>query len=130
MKAIDTNLVVRLLLGDDPVQTRVAEVLLQEGDVVITPTVLLEVMWVLESRYGASEGELRSALEHLARHPAVSIGAPEQAAEFFRLWDAGLDAQDAAHLAFVGEVEAFVTFDKPFAKRAAKAKSLTPVRVG
>jgi len=129
MKAIDTNLVVRLLIGDDPVQTGVVEALLQQGDVLVTPTVLLEVMWVLESRYAVSDTELHSTMQDLARFPAITIGTHEQAAEFFRLWEAGLDKQDAAHLAFAGEVEAFVTFDKGFSKRAKKAGSMVAVEL-
>jgi predicted nucleic-acid-binding protein len=123
MKAIDTNLVIRLLLNDDPVQSAKVKALLGAGDVVISPTVLLETLWVLESRYGASDDVLLDTVAALARLSAVTIGRPEQCAEFFRLWRGGLDPQDAAHLAFVDEVDAFVTFDRDLVKRARKLGS-------
>jgi predicted nucleic-acid-binding protein len=118
MKAIDTNLVIRLLLDDDPVQSGAVKAMLASGDVVISPTVLLETLWVLESRYGASDDVLLDTVAALARLSSVAIGRPKQAAEFFRLWRGGLDPQDAAHLAFVDDVDAFVTFDRALVKRA------------
>jgi predicted nucleic-acid-binding protein len=123
MKALDTNLVVRLLLDDDPAQTAAVASLLRHGDVFISPTVLLETLWVLESRYGATGDALLDTIAVLARHPAITIGTPAQAAEFFRLWRGGLDPQDAVHLAFVGEVDRFVSFDREFVKRAKKLGS-------
>jgi predicted nucleic-acid-binding protein len=123
MKAIDTNLVIRLLLDDDPVQSARARGLLSSGDVVIAPTVLLETLWVLASRYGATDEVLLDTMTALARCVGVTIGRGEQAAEFFRLWRGGLDPEDAAHLAFVDEVDAFVTFDRALVKRAKKLGS-------
>jgi predicted nucleic-acid-binding protein len=123
MKAIDTNLVIRLLLDDDPVQSTKVKALLESEDVVISPTVLLETLWVLESRYGATDEVLLDCVSALARFATVTIGRPEQSAEFFRLWQGGLAPQDAAHLAFVEEVDAFVTFDRALVKRATKLGS-------
>jgi predicted nucleic-acid-binding protein len=123
MKAIDTNLVIRLLLDDDPAQSAHVTQLLRSGGVVISPTVLLETLWVLESRYGATGAVLLDTVSALARFAGVTIGRPEQSAEFFRLWQGGLDPQDAAHLAFVEEVDAFVTFDRALVKRAKKLAS-------
>jgi predicted nucleic-acid-binding protein len=123
MKAIDTNLVIRLLLDDDPAQSAAARALLTTNDVVISPTVLLETLWVLESRYGANKDVLLETVAALAGFAGVTIGQPDQAAEFFRLWRGGLDPQDAAHLAFVDEVDAFVTFDRGLVKRAKKVGS-------
>lgn len=123
MKAIDTNLVIRLLLDDDPAQSAKVKLLLQSGDVVVPPTVVLETLWVLRSRYGATDEALLDSMTTLARFAGVSIGTPEQSAEFFRLWQGGLDPQDAAHLAFVDEVDAFVTFDRSLVKRAKKLGS-------
>jgi predicted nucleic-acid-binding protein len=123
MKALDTNLVVRLLLDDDPKQSAAVAALLQAGDVFVAPTVLLETLWVLESRYGASDDVLLDTVAALVRFPSLTVGAPEQVAEFFRLWRGGLDPQDAAHLAFVGDVDAFFTFDRALVKRAKRLGS-------
>jgi len=97
---------------------------LQGGAVFLSPTVLLETIWVLQSCYGASGPVLRETMALLVRHPHIVLGAAEQGAEFFRLWQGGLDAEDAAHLAFAGDVQAFVTFDRALVKRANKLSSL------
>jgi predicted nucleic acid-binding protein len=127
MTAIDTNLVIRLLLDDDPAQSAAARALLRDGGVILPPTVILETLWVLRSCYGATGDALAATVGLLARLPAVTIGTPEQCAEFFRLWRGGLDPEDAVHLAFAGDVDAFVTSDRALVKRAKKLGSATPV---
>ena len=47
MKAIDTNLLVRIVLNDQPDQVRAAIEILR-GEVLVTSTVLLEFIWVLQ----------------------------------------------------------------------------------
>lgn len=42
MRALDTNLLVRLIARDNPEQAAVAEEILLSGEVLILPTVLLE----------------------------------------------------------------------------------------
>ena len=67
MIALDTNVVVRLLVDDDPEQTRRARKLLEKGTTFVVPTVLLETEWVLRSRYEMPPetilGLFRAALE-------------------------------------------------------------------
>jgi predicted nucleic-acid-binding protein len=128
MKAIDTNLLVRLVLNDDEKQVRAAKRILQ-SNVLITATVLLEFIWVLQSNGNLTREEVMRAIRHLSSVSTVTIVAPEACAEFLRLWSSGIDVEDALHLAFVGEVDAFLTFDRAFAKRARKAKSVVEVAV-
>ena len=52
MRAIDTNVVVRYLTGDDPVQAPKARAAVDAGPVFASTTVLLESEWVLRSVYG------------------------------------------------------------------------------
>ena len=53
MAAADTNVLVRLLVADDPVQTPKAELFLaREKPLWISIVVLLETAWVLGSVYG------------------------------------------------------------------------------
>ena len=51
MIAFDTNLLIRLATNDMPEQAEIAEELLCSNEVFISRTVLLEVEWVLRSRY-------------------------------------------------------------------------------
>lgn len=69
MIAMDTNVLVRLLVADDPEQTRLAEQWLAsvDDDVWINTTVLCEMVWVLERFYKYRRdtvvAALRSVLE-------------------------------------------------------------------
>lgn len=123
MIAIDTNLVVRLLMNDDPAQVAIVASILNDTDVTIPASVVLEVVWVLRSAYGATDAQIRAGLHKLVCIPKVVMVAPEQGAAFLRLWEGGLSAEDAAHLAFAGDVERFVTFDRDLVKRAKKLDS-------
>lgn len=123
MIALDTNVLARVILKDDPSQYPAALALLSHGDVLITATVLLELLWVLRSLAQLSETELRDAVRTLAAWPNVTVVSPSACDEFLRLWEGGLDAEDAAHLAFVGDVDAFFTFDRALVKRAKRLGS-------
>ena len=49
MRAVDTNVLVRYYLRDDPAQARLAEGVLSAGAVFVPKTVVLELEWVLRS---------------------------------------------------------------------------------
>ena len=51
MIAVDTNVLVRLLTGDDPAQTQRAVELFAQESILIPKTVLLETEWVLRYSY-------------------------------------------------------------------------------
>lgn len=70
MIGLDTNVLVRLLTEDDPVQFRAAKRLLvahegEAGAFFVNDMVLTEVMWVLCRLYGYSSGEALAAIESL-----------------------------------------------------------------
>ncbi len=70
MIALDTNILIRLLVRDDPGQTALAERLLQESSdagepCYISDPVLCEVEWVLESSYRAKRGDILAAMQEL-----------------------------------------------------------------
>lgn len=118
MRAIDTNVIVRLLTADDPVQAEAAKQVIQEGDVFIGVTVLLETEWVLRAAYGFGAVDIASAIRGLAGLPQVTVeeaGAVAQALD----WTAkGMDFADALHLARAQHCSAFVTFDRKMASKA------------
>ncbi len=49
---VDTNIIVRLLTHDDPVQSAKADALFKKDHLFIPDTVLLETEWVLRYAYG------------------------------------------------------------------------------
>ena len=62
MRAVDTNVLVRALVQDDPVQARRALALLSHHQVFVPVTVILELEWVLRSRYGFAPAVIALAL--------------------------------------------------------------------
>lgn len=77
MAAFDTNVIVRVLVGDDPAQTRKAERAFvrhaAEGDVFISLIVLAEVSWVLAAAYGWDRVTIHGRLARLLRTKGVVI---------------------------------------------------------
>ncbi len=118
MLAIDTNLIVRYLADDDPRQSAQARRLIDREDVFVSTTVLLETEWVLRSVYGYAGSPLAAVLRAFAGLPSVTIedaGLIRQALDWM---DAGLDFADALHLAKAAGCDAFVSFDRRFARVA------------
>ena len=51
MISVDTNLLIRILTNDDPIQARRALTILKSDDIYIPKTVILETEWVLRHAY-------------------------------------------------------------------------------
>ena len=127
MRAIDTNLVVRFLMNDDPIQAKKARTTVGGGKVFISTTVLLETEWVLRRGYGMKPADLRLALRRLAGLRAVRLEDPELVAQALDRLDEGMDFADALHLGRAANCEAFITFDKALIRIAA-GKTDLPVQ--
>ena len=120
MIALDTNILARFLLNDDPAQFKLArELLARPVNYTAPPTVLLELVWVLES-YNCTRVEVVQALHML-------LGLPNFKPKFFEAicyavnwYKEGLDFGDALHLALSAGDDAFATFDKALGKVAAQ----------
>ena len=90
MRTLDTNVVVRLLIGDDPRQTPIAEraflAAIASGGVYLPDVVLAEVAWVLRG-YVLARQTRYELLERLVRSRGVvvdDIDAVIDALEHFR----------------------------------------------
>lgn len=116
MLAIDTNVVVRLLVGDHPDQSARARELIERHQVLAPTTVILESEWVLRGAYGLAKADVLAALRAFAGLPNVSLQEPERVAAALKWADGGMDFADALHLAAAADCEAFVTFDQKMAK--------------
>ncbi len=127
MFAVDTNVIVRYLTADDPGQSKRARAIMDESDVWISTTVLLESEWVLRSVYDFPRTEVASALRRLSGLPHVVLEAPATAATALLWAEQGLDFADALHLAAADGREAFLTFDGRLARAAGTIGSI-PVR--
>ena len=120
MVAIDTNIVVRLLVNDDPVQTQKVKALFEREKIFIPKTVVLETEWVLRGVYKLECGPINNALRALLLLEQV-IAEDETA--LFDALDAhkqGMDFADAIHVASSPRATSFATFDAKFISKAMK----------
>jgi predicted nucleic-acid-binding protein len=72
MRAVDTNLLVRLATRDDPRQTDAAEAFVAAG-AWVPHLVLVEAMWVLGSVYDLAPDKIATAVEMLLHHRSLTI---------------------------------------------------------
>ena len=126
MLAIDTNLIVRYLVGDDAAQALRAKRLIDNSDVFVCLTVLLETEWVLRSVYEFSASQCAEALGAFAGLPRVTVEDAAAAAKALAWMDEGVDFADGLHLAKAEGCEAFISFDREF---AAAANALGGIKV-
>jgi predicted nucleic-acid-binding protein len=121
MTAVDTNVLVRLLIGDDPKQTLAAAALFAAGPVWIAKTVLLETAWVLRSIYGLEERAIHDVLAKLLGIKNVHIEDKSSVADALDLTAYGIELADAMHLNSRPPGAIFVSFDRTFVRRAMRA---------
>jgi predicted nucleic acid-binding protein len=127
MLAIDTNVVVRYLVGDHPKQSAKARATIDGEDVFVSTTVMLETEWVLRSVYGYKSVDVCRALRSFAGLPRVSLDDPALLATAMDRTAQGMDFADALHLGRAEGCDAFVTFDRQLIK-AAKAAGVQTVQ--
>jgi len=72
MRAVDTNVVVRLVVRDDPKQVAAAESFVAKG-AWVSLLVLAEVMWVLDAVYDLGREKIATAVEMLLCHKDLTI---------------------------------------------------------
>jgi len=121
MVAVDTNVLVRLLTGDDPTQEAVARALFETGPIWIAKTVFLETAWVLSSLYEFEESAIREAFTKLLGLRNVQMEDEMAVAAALALTAEGLEIADALHLTSRPPGAAFTSFDKSFVQRAKRA---------
>ena len=72
MRAVDTNVLVCLIVRDDADQVARAEAYVAQGAWVSLP-VLLETTWVLKSGYGLSRQRIGTVLDMLVEHDHLTL---------------------------------------------------------
>src|SRR5882762_8735435 len=121
MVAVDTNVVVRLLTGDDAKQSAAARSLFKAEQIWIAKTVLLETGWVLRSLYGFEELAIREAFTKLLGLKNVEVEDEPAVAAALALTGQGIELADAMHLSSRPMGALFVSFDQSFVRRAKRA---------
>ena len=109
----DTNLLVRVLMRDDDVQSRLAEDALAGAEVIVitTPT-FCELVWVLSRGYKVASQDVAEALRRLTRSETVVVDRPAVQAGLALLEDGGDFADGViAHLGARAGADTFLSFD-------------------
>ena len=127
MIALDTNVLVRFYLDDEPAQAQIAARLLMEEDVLIPKTVLLELEWVMRGVARVPAAKIAKSMAHLLSLPNVRIEDEANVRLALKAYAKGLDFADALHLHSVRGATRYATFDRKLAKRSLPAGSGTRV---
>jgi predicted nucleic-acid-binding protein len=72
MRAVDTNLLVRLVVRDNADQVRAAEAFVSPG-AWVSHLVLAEMIWVLDAVYDLSRPQIATAVEMLLHHKHLTL---------------------------------------------------------
>lgn len=111
---VDTNVLVRAAVQDDPVQARVAAQVLSDADLIaVALPCLCEFVWVLLRVYSLQPADVAAAIRALLATANVEVNRPAVEAGL-ALLEAGGDFADGV-IAYEGSWlggETFVSFDK------------------
>jgi predicted nucleic-acid-binding protein len=80
MRAIDTNVLVRLITREDPRQSASADLFIEKG-AWVPVLALVEAVWVLDSVYDLDSAALATAVEMLLNHNQLSLQDADTVAE-------------------------------------------------
>lgn len=124
MIAVDTNVLARWVLGDDPVQTPRATAVVA-GSVFISLTVLLELGWVLHKALGFERTIAAQLLDQVLALETATIEQPELARWAAERFSAGADWGDMIHIvAGARDCAEFATFDRRLTRQAGEDSPL------
>jgi predicted nucleic-acid-binding protein len=114
MRSLDTNVVLRGILGDDPNQTVPARAALGQP-AFLSASVLAELFWVLTSNYNYDRTAACNTVQSIIDIPTIAtMPGVDWALEHAR---AGADFADAIHVLASSNAEAFLTFDRALHRR-------------
>ena len=111
LKAVDTNILVRAMLGDDEAQSPIAHRILQ-GEIFVPLTVLLETGWVLKSNARLDRTQIAEMLATFVQLPNVQVDDVDGVLAALTAYAKEGDFADHLHLVAAKGVEAFATFDR------------------
>ncbi len=113
MRTLDTNVLVRLFVSDDERQEQIANALLEEPFLIL-PSVLIELIWVLSSRYKLKRAAFLPKLKVLLGTADANVVSDAAVMWALDRYEAGADFADMLHFALAEELEAtsFATFDR------------------
>ena len=120
MRAIDTNIVLRIITDDHPEQTRVARELIESERLVVPTTVVLEAEWALRRVYRYRRSDVLKALRVFLGHPNIELAQESVVAAALDFAERGIELADALHAVSAPECSSIVTFDEDFIRAASR----------
>jgi predicted nucleic-acid-binding protein len=127
MIVLDTNVLLRYLLNDEPKQAERARRLLESApQLTVTPTIVLELVWVLECS-DCSRAEIVAALRQVFGLPAMRLSNESAYYRAVQWFAQGMDFADALHLALSPATATMTTFDRDFVNKAKRIEASPPV---
>ena len=128
MIAVDTNVLARWLLRDEPEQSPRALAVMQAPALFVAKTVLLEFEWVMRGVYRLPPKAFADAVEQLLAMPSALLESRTEVEQALAGFAAGMDFADALHLAAASACSEFKTFDaRRFVRRATRLGLKPPV---
>ncbi|MBI3376261.1 MAG: type II toxin-antitoxin system VapC family toxin [Betaproteobacteria bacterium] len=127
MIGIDTNIVLRYLLKDDPVLSPRALEIIAGNECFVTRAALTEVVYTLESYYRSPRADIVRALDALLSLQRIAVeerAVTERAVSWYK---GGMDFGDAMIAASSHGSTRVETFDRDFARLARKLRTAPPV---
>jgi len=123
MIALDTNVLVRFLVQDDPDQARIANTVLDQltdaDPGFVAREVLVELVWVLERAYGYQRADIATALDGLVSATELVIESADEvgvAVDRYRNDSFGFADLMIAAAARRADASELVTFDRKAAR--------------
>lgn len=128
-KALDTNVLVRALVHDGSKQSAVALSLLDQVELFVPLTVVLETEWVLRSHFELDRKTVNRLLISFLSRDNVVVENRETVESAVIAHQNGWDFADALHVFGDTQADEFLTFDRKLVTFAAKNGSPIPVHV-
>ncbi len=116
IRALDTNIVVRVLAEPDSPQSALARAAMQTP-FTVPVSVMLETEWVLRSVFRWRRDQIADAMLTLLELPECRAGSSLLRWVIARFAD-GADFADMVHLVLADAADRFVTFDKDLVRKA------------
>lgn len=127
--AVDTNLLVRYITRDDPVQEKQARKVMLQHRVFVPKSVVLELEWVLRFTYRFSIDDIAIALDTLLDAEQIDVEDADAVRLAVAAFREGLDFADAMHLVSCSQFGIFLTFDKALFRSASRVFDQPVVRL-
>jgi predicted nucleic-acid-binding protein len=120
---LDTNVLLRFLVGDNKKQQRQAELWFQEAEnrkrkIIVAPLIIAEAAFVLESFYKKGRGEIADSLELFTSQRWLQVENREVIIHVWPWYIKGLHFVDSFLLAWIEVHEGgILTFDQQLRKK-------------